>query len=104
MRVNYHPILGKDERKKLVKIVVDGREMMAVKGEPIAAVLLANGIRKLRKTRKKGEYRGVFCGIGRCTDCAMIVDEIPNIRTCITPVKEGMQIITQEGLGKWERK
>ena len=35
---------------------------------------------------------GVFCGIGRCTDCAMTVDGIPNVRTCVTPVKAGMVI------------
>lgn len=104
MRINNHPILGSDERKEMVRIVVDGKEMMAIEGEPIAAALLANGIRKLRKTRKTKEYRGIFCGIGRCTDCAMTVNGIPNVRTCVTSVVEGMQIITQEGLGKWEEK
>lgn len=104
MRISNHPILGNDKGKSMIRIVVDGKEIMAVEGEPIAAALLANGIRKLRKTRKTKEYRGIFCGIGRCTDCAMTVNGIPNVRTCVTAVEEGMQIITQKGLGKWEEK
>ena len=53
-----------------------------------------------RYTVKKQEPRGLFCGIGQCTDCAMIVDGKPNVRTCITPVRAGMGIETQNGLGK----
>ena len=66
--------------------------MQAFEGEPIAAALMANGIRVFRKTRKRGEPRGVFCAIGRCTDCIMTVDGVPNVRTCMVLVKEGMQI------------
>jgi hypothetical protein len=29
----------------------------------------------------------------------MVVDDIPNIRTCIEPLKEGMAIETQHGNG-----
>ena len=75
--------------------------MEAYEGEPIAAALLAGGIRVFRHTHKKGEPRGVFCGIGRCTDCMMTVDGVPNVRTCVTPAREGMVIETQRGLGRW---
>lgn len=101
MRVLHHPVLGKLRKEKVVKITVDGKILEASEGEPIIAALLANGIRVCRKTKKKDEPRFLFCGIGRCTDCVMIVDGIPNIRTCVTPVREGMRIKTQVGLGKW---
>ena len=39
--------------------------------------------------------RGVFCGIGQCTDCVMVVNGQPNTRTCVTKVEEGMVIETQ---------
>ena len=52
-----------------------------------------------RYTHKKREPRGIFCGIGQCTDCVMKVNGVPNVRTCITPVEEGMIIETQYGLG-----
>jgi len=101
MRVTDHPILGKIEKKEKVKVYVDGQEMFGYKGEPIAAMLMANGIYVHRYTKKKLEPRGVFCSIGRCTDCVMIVNGIPNIRTCVTPLEEGMKIETQKGVGYW---
>jgi len=101
MRVKHHPILGEDKRKEDVTIIVDGRKIRAIAGEPIAAALMAAGIRVFRKTPKKNQPRGVFCAIGRCTDCVMTVNGIPNVRTCVTPVEDGMVIETQKGLGKW---
>jgi hypothetical protein len=46
------------------------------------------------------EPRGVFCAQGRCSDCAMTVDGIPNVRSCVTPVRAGMRVKTQTGVGE----
>lgn len=97
MRITEHPILGKQEAKAAVKIEVDGEYITAIDGEPIAAALIAAGKSVFRYTRKRHEPRGIFCAIGQCTDCMMTVDGVPNVRTCITPVREGMKILTQEG-------
>ena len=67
----------------------------------LAAALLAEGIIINRYTAKRHEPRGLFCGIGQCTDCMMTVNGVPNIRTCITPVEDGMTVETQDGLGEW---
>lgn len=100
LRVDNHVILGEDPLGDTVEITVDGKKIMAKEGEKILAALLANGIIINRYTVKRKEPRGLFCGIGQCTDCAMIVNGKPNVRTCITPVKAGMVIETQYGLGK----
>jgi aerobic-type carbon monoxide dehydrogenase small subunit (CoxS/CutS family) len=50
-----------------------------------------------RYTAKRHEPRGIFCAIGRCTDCVMVVDGVPNVRTCMTPLTEGMRVQTQYG-------
>ena len=100
MRVDDHIILGKDERKKMVEIKVDGKTIQAKKGEMIVATLMANGIRVNRYTVNKKEPRGIFCGIGQCTDCVMVVNGKPNVRTCVTPVEDGMIIEIQHGVGK----
>jgi len=92
-----HPILPPINRKE-VNITVDGKLVSAIEGEPIASALIAAGIMTFRKTRIRKEPRGYFCGIGLCTDCMMIVDGTSNVRTCITPVREGMRIETQVGL------
>ncbi len=98
MRIEEHPILGTLEKKAVVKIEVDGKLIEAFEGEPIAAALMAAGKSVFRYTRKKGEPRGIFCAIGQCTDCMMTVDGVPNVRTCITPVKAGMKIKTQKNI------
>lgn len=100
VRVDHHIILGEQKEDKLVTIMVDGKEMQAKEGEMILAALIANGKIINRYTAKRNEPRGLFCGIGQCTDCAMVVNGKPNVRTCVTPVKEGMVIETQHGLGK----
>lgn len=96
MRVEDHPILGKLGEGKIVTIFINGRELKAREGEPIAAALLAAGIRVFRHTRRRHEPRGLFCGIGQCRDCVMKVDGVPNVRTCVTPVRDGMRVETQD--------
>ena len=98
-RISNHPILGHDDRIEYVTLVVDGNPIKAIKGEMILAALLAEGIIINRYTEKRKEPRGLFCAIGMCTDCVMVVDGIPNTRTCVTPVKDGMIVETQHGLG-----
>lgn len=104
MRVLEHPILGVAEPGQEVTIEVDGTPIQAYKGEPIAAALIASGYKVFRHTVKRNEPRGVYCAIGQCTDCAMTVNGRPNVRTCVTPVAEGMKIETQNGLGCWENR
>lgn len=102
MRIENHVILQCESDKKEVEITVDGKTIKAYEGEPILASILNAGIKINRYTVKRHEPRGLFCGIGQCTDCAMIVDGKPNVRTCITPVKAGMVIKTQDGLSREE--
>ena len=97
-RVLDHPVLGALDETETVTIYFDGRPISARRGEPIAAALMSAGITAFRTTPKRGEPRGIFCAIGRCTDCMMIVNGKPNTRTCVTPVEDGMTVETQHGL------
>lgn len=98
MRIRKHPILGEFQKGELVTFTLDGKDMQGYEGEPIAAALRAAGVMTHRYTSRFGKPRGVFCAIGRCTDCVMIVDGKPNIRTCVTPLKAGMKVQTQYGI------
>lgn len=98
MRIEEHPILGKSEERKLVSFTYDGKTLKGYEGEPIAAALKAEGVMVHRHTHK-GSPRGIFCAIGRCTDCVMIVNGKINVRTCITPLEEDMVVQTQYGVG-----
>ena len=96
-RIKNHPILGETEEKKVVSFTYDGTTLEGYEGEPIAAALKASGIMIHRYTKKEHKPRGIFCAIGRCTDCVMVVNGKPNIRTCVTPLEVGMIIQTQYG-------
>ena len=99
-RIVEHPILGVQEKGELVRFLFDGNEIEGYEGEPIAAALKAAGVMVHRYTQKEHKPRGIFCAIGRCTDCVMVVDGVPNVRTCITPLKAGMDVRTQYGVSK----
>ena len=102
-RVAEHAILGAEKQTDFVEIFFEGRALKAKKDEPVMAALVAAGVTVFRHT-VKGSPRRMFCGIGRCTDCIMIVDGIPGVRTCITRVREGMTVERQEGKGKWKER
>ena len=97
-RIEEHPILGVPQKGKAVRFTMDGKVIEGYEGEPIAVALKAAGLMVHRYTQKEHKPRGIFCAIGRCTDCVMIVDGVPNIRTCITPLKDGMRVQTQYGV------
>lgn len=105
MRIEQHPIIEDYRKGQEVSFQFDGEEIVGYEGESIAAALRAAGVMTHRYTARKHKPRGVFCAIGRCTDCVMIVDGQPNVRTCITPLKQGMVVQTQYGVQtreEWE--
>ena len=81
---------------------VDGVSTLAHHGETVASVMLASGNRVLRSTRKQGKPRGLFCGIGVCYDCLVVVDGRANVRACMTRAVPGMKVQTQQGIGGME--
>lgn len=97
-RVTQHPILEISDSATLT-FYYNGRPLQAKQGDTVAAALTANGIRVFRRTSKLHEPRGLFCAIGQCTDCIMVVNGHLNVRTCVTLVEAGMRVETQDGLG-----
>ena len=81
-----------------VPIRFDGRELVALPGETIAAALAAADIVTVRQARS-GSPRGPFCGMGVCFDCLVVVDGVPNTRACVTWARDGMVVGRQDGLG-----
>jgi predicted molibdopterin-dependent oxidoreductase YjgC len=83
--------------RKTVTIEVDGESIQAFAGESVAAVLLASSHRIFRRTEKRRASRSLFCGMGVCFDCLVQIDGEPNVRACMTRVREGMVIETGAG-------
>jgi predicted molibdopterin-dependent oxidoreductase YjgC len=98
MRIQEHPIL-EFKKGKEVRFTFEGKEITGFEGEPIAAALLAAGIILLRKSTELHRPRGFFCAIGNCSSCLMVVNGKPNVRVCVEPLRNGMDVRMQEGKG-----
>lgn len=98
MRIKDHPILHFEE-KKIIQFYYNNKLVEGQEGDTIASALHALGVKKLSESIHLHRPRGFYCAIGNCASCNMIVDGIPNVRTCITPLQEGMKVETQTNKG-----
>lgn len=85
-----------------VTLRVDGQDVPARRGEPVAMSLLAAGRVVLGRSVKYHRPRGATCFAGRCDGCLMRVEGVPSVRTCRTPAEHGLEISTQNVLGSAE--
>lgn len=75
-----------------LSFLFEGKPMTARKGDTVASALFRNGVRVFGRSSKYHRPRGYRCGMGHCSACAMRVDGLPGVRTCVTPVREGMTV------------
>jgi len=99
MRIDVHPVLD-FQRGEEVMFSFDGMLVKGYQNETIAVALHANGVRKLSHSSHKNRARGLYCAIGNCSSCMMIVDGKTNVKACLELVREGMVVQTQQGKGK----
>jgi D-hydroxyproline dehydrogenase subunit alpha len=84
---------------KAVTFRYDGREMSAPAGSTIAAALLRHGIVSWRTTRRRGDPRGLYCGIGHCHDCLVDVNQDAAVRACQVVVRDQDDVRPSRSLG-----
>ena len=89
MRIEKHPILS-FEKKKELHFTYNGRDLVGYEGDTIAAALHDNGIMHYSNSIVNKRPRGFYCAIGNCGSCNMTVNGILNVKTCITPLEDGM--------------
>jgi hypothetical protein len=78
-----------------VRIDVAGESVMGVAGQTIAGILMAGGRLAWRRSRT-GRPRGVFCGIGVCFDCLVVVNGLRDVRACQRRAADGDRVEFQE--------
>ena len=93
-RIDPQPGVARGER---VRITVDGRGLECYLGESVAAAMIAETDDLTLRETADGEPRGLFCGMGVCFECLVVVDGVPNTRACMTWVRDGMAVATQVG-------
>lgn len=74
-------------------IRINGEDHRATAGSTVAAALLNNGFLAIRSS-VTGEPRAPLCGMGICFECRVTIDGMRNVRSCIEPVREGMEVET----------
>ncbi|HEX2912331.1 MAG TPA: (2Fe-2S)-binding protein [Chloroflexia bacterium] len=85
------------QRGEPFEFTFEGETVMAYPGESLGAALTAAGYSTFRYTRGAHKPRGLFCGIGVCYDCLVVVDNLPNQRACLTPARPGQEVKVQHG-------
>jgi predicted molibdopterin-dependent oxidoreductase YjgC len=90
---------GEVVRGDEISLRVDGRPLKAHLGETVAGALMADSVRVFRETFRRQLPRGLYCGMGVCYDCLVVVNGRPNTRACMTYVADGMEIELQRGWG-----
>ncbi len=76
----------------VIDFTFNGEKYVGLPGQSIAAALISEGQRELRRTRFGNEPRSIFCGIGICFDCVVIVNGVHNQRACLVEIADGMEI------------
>ena len=75
-----------------IEFQFDGRLVQAHQGDTVASALYASGVTTFSRGFKYHRPRGLLCGAGRCPNCLMNVDGVPNVRSCIQLVRPGMKV------------
>ncbi|WP_437817819.1 (2Fe-2S)-binding protein [Sorangium sp. So ce1078] len=88
--------------KDPVTITLDGADVPAERGEPLAVALLASGRVTLARSPKLHRPRAPACLRGGCDGCLARVDGVPNVMTCLRPAAGGERIEVQNVVGSRE--
>lgn len=76
-----------------VPILVDGQPFDAPR-EASAAVAAMLALGPALRTSVSGRPRGPLCGMGVCHECRLTIDGVLHQRSCLVPVKPGMNLQT----------
>jgi sarcosine oxidase subunit alpha len=91
------------DRSRPVSFIFEGKRVEAFAGDTVGSALFAAGRRIFTRSFKYHRPRGLLCCSGHCPNCMMTVDGVPNVRTCVEPVREGAVVAAQNVRGSLDR-
>jgi sarcosine oxidase, subunit alpha len=80
-----------------------GKKIKARAGDTVASALYRAGQRIFTRSFKYHRPRGLLCLAGKCPNCMMKVDGVPNVRVCTTLPRGGMLVRHQNAYPSLER-
>jgi len=87
------------DRSKPITFRFDGWQTTGFEGDTIASAAFAAGKRVFSRSFKYHRPRGLLCCSGHCPNCMMTVDGVPNVRTCVEPLRDGVDAKPQNVRG-----
>lgn len=79
-------------------LFLDDRLLRARAGENVAAALFGSGVKVLRASPRLRQARGMFCLMGSCQECLVMIDGRRAL-ACQTIVTAGLRIETIAQIG-----
>ena len=76
----------------VVRLTVDAQPVEVPADASVAAAIAVLG-RPFRRSRN-GMPREPLCGMGVCFECRVRIDGVAQLRACMTPVRDGMEVRT----------
>ena len=91
------------DRSRTVVFEFDGKAVEAYEGDTIASALAAAGTSTFSRSFKYHRPRGLLCVAGRCPNCLVNVDGVPNVRCCTEPARQGIEVSHQNAWPSLDR-
>jgi sarcosine oxidase subunit alpha len=91
------------DRARPIQFSYAGEELTGFEGDTVGSALYATGRRVFSRSFKYHRPRGLLCCSGRCPNCMMTVDGVPNVRVCVEPLRPGADVRDQNVLGSADR-
>src|SRR5215469_12852319 len=91
------------DRGTTVSFSFEGRPVSAFAGDTLGSALFADGRRVFSRSFKYHRPRGLLCCSGRCPNCMMTVDGVPNVRVCAEPLRPDADVRDQNVRGSVDR-
>jgi sarcosine oxidase, subunit alpha len=83
------------DRDSPIQFRFNGKPYSAYQGDSIASALAASGVKTFSRSFKYHRPRGLMCCAGHCPNCLVQVGAEPNVRACIRPVEQDMDVRSQ---------
>ncbi|HXG26846.1 MAG TPA: 2Fe-2S iron-sulfur cluster-binding protein [Candidatus Binatia bacterium] len=90
------------DRSQELTFFFEDEQLTGFAGDTIGSALFAGGRRVFSRSFKYHRPRGLLCCSGRCPNCLMEVDGVPNVRVCVEPLREGARVKAQNVVGTLE--
>jgi sarcosine oxidase, subunit alpha len=87
------------DRSRRLTFTFEGEPIEAYEGDTVASALFAAGRRIFSRSFKYHRPRGLLCCSGRCPNCLLEVDGVPNVRACMQPATANARVRAQNVVG-----